>query len=145
MEDKDLILLLINQLEYVRGKTRLQKLLFLLTSKFNLKNNLNFQPNRYGPFSSNLNEEIKNLMDQGLIKETNDRESKELGYLYTINDQKQEEINKKIAKMDSSVINKLHEIVEEFGKMPLNKLLKYVYQRYPEFTTKSLWRGEIYE
>jgi len=53
----------------VEGKTRLQKLIYILNSRYNLFDNLNFFRYYYGPFSIELEDVIDRLKQLGYINE----------------------------------------------------------------------------
>ena len=46
---------------------------------------------------------------------------------------------------DSGLIRDLKRIVEEYGQLSHDELLLYVYENYPEYTTKSIIRDQVME
>ncbi len=62
-------LLLLKTLGFVEGTTRFHKLMFILKNEFNIAINQKFIKYHYGPFSSELREDINYFLKKGLISE----------------------------------------------------------------------------
>jgi len=67
----DLLLLLVTMRELgeVAGRTRLQKMIYLLRERFGVPFRLKFKPYFYGPYSDELSDIVENLVALGLIEE----------------------------------------------------------------------------
>src|SRR5438445_13380125 len=71
MEEMVVPLLLTSSLTVVQGRTRFQKLVFLVQCRAKSKNipssSYRFEPYRYGPFSSELSEQLERLVASGYL------------------------------------------------------------------------------
>jgi len=61
------LLLTIKYLKDIKGRTKLQKIIYLLKEKFNLDIAYNFMPYYYGPYSSELQNDVDVLSRLNLI------------------------------------------------------------------------------
>lgn len=150
--------------EPIEGITRLDKILFLLSrsDEFGLLVNkgYNFEAYNYGPFAPEIFDDIETLKEVNIIRvlskkipknrfdtqdvddiEDNVEDSSKWNYK-TIEVYSLTEEGKKIAKLlynELSVNQKeyLRNIKRKFQKIPLSKLLAYVYNTYPESAEKS--------
>ena len=147
----------------VSGVTRLEKMMFLLQkeSAFSGKlkeriNEFNFDAWKFGPFSKQIYEDLDLFASLGLLE----AEVQELpSYAeYTEEDRlvESEEYQPVVQKVFSltdrgrKVAEKLRTFISEkdwreiehlknrFERVPLTRLIQYVYQRYPETTSKSV-------
>lgn len=149
----------------IQGITRLEKLVFLLeretSSREWLTEDGGFEPYNFGPFSQKVYQAADMLSAAGLIEDsgklapddsdtweernriddsavdpytTRDFSLTEKGWRYF--DILQTELPKG-AKAE------LREFKSRFGSLPLRQLVRYVYQRYDEFTKRSLIRDEV--
>ena len=141
------ILLLLNE-GSVREKLRLQKLMFLLQKEIVERKGLkisidqyDFTAYNYGPFSDELIDDVEFLKDLGLInvKKENDIE------IYEITKKGRKflaDLSKRIPNFTKNLLQSIEREIEnlrrKWDKEPLKKLLRYVYENYPEYTEKSL-------
>ena len=168
--DLDIILLLLyaNNQEEIVGITRLEKLIFLLVQKNGFKKfqkEFNFVEYDYGPWSSQILDNIEALNSYGLIN-CEDRflpilekdyyqDEIELNFdlikefhenktiVYTLNPdgiKVAQKIFSSLEKKDSEVLNA---IKSKFNKLSLNELIRYVYHHFPNFTKKSIIKDQI--
>jgi hypothetical protein len=149
----------------IEGITRLEKLLFLLEKETEapqwLKEDAGFSSNNFGPFSAKAYQEIEMLTAAGLVEDSA-KLADSAEDTWEIENIIGEESANPFATRDLSLTDKgrryykvlLGELPEgaedvvatlkrRFGSMPLRRLIRYVYRRYPEFTDKSLIRDEI--
>ena len=63
------IILLFSKQPKIIGKTRLQKLIFLMNQEIFATADFEFEPYKFGPYSSKLLAAMDELMELGLIKE----------------------------------------------------------------------------
>ena len=166
LDREDILLLLMSALsacgtkQRVAGITRLEKMMFLLQKETafsgKLQNKFNFEPWKFGPFSREIYEDLDLLASLGLVE----AEVQELpSYAeYTEEDKliEQEDFEPIVQKLFSltdrgcRVAEKLRAAISEkdwaevgqlkkrFEKVPLTRLIQYVYQKYPETTSKSV-------
>jgi len=66
-KDIELLLVLFEHFNKVVGRTRLQKIVFLLQNKFNIKFSYKFISYYYGPYSKDLQFEVNLLNAMGMI------------------------------------------------------------------------------
>lgn len=149
--------------ERVAGITRLEKMMFLLQkeTRFSgkLQNKFKFEPWKFGPFSKEIYADLDLLTSLGLV----DAEERPLSsyvehtereeYTRLIEPEEDEEIVEKTFSLTDrgcKVAEKLRTWISEkdwqeiaqlkkrFEKVPLTRLIQYVYQKYPETTSKSV-------
>ena len=137
-----IIIALINNLGIVNGRTRLQKILFLLENEENLDSHIKFEKWQYGPYSNEISRIIDSLKEKNVILETVNNTIRGESYFYIINPEKQPEVDVIIQDLDAEALVKINNVIAKFGNMPLNQLLRYVYSRYPSWTVSSIWRGK---
>lgn len=167
LDREDILLLLLSALsgcgtkQRVAGITRLEKMMFLLQKETGfsgkLQNKFNFEPWKFGPFSKEIYADLDLLASLGLVDaeertlpsyvEHTEREE----YSRLIEDD-EEIVEKTFALTDRGckVSEKLRAFVSDkdwqeiegltkrFEKVPLTRLIQYVYHRYPETTSKSV-------
>ena len=146
MKKSDLILLLLNgDNRYpITGITRFEKLVFLTQKEVIDKSNIrtvkfDFGPDRFGPLSMEIYDEIDFLKSVGMISEGD-------GKKYEITDKGIRFLeNKTFQRVNEDMRKHISDIKEKHGKEELNDLLKYVYTNYPDFTVKSSILGRILE
>jgi hypothetical protein len=149
----------------IDGITRLEKLLFLLeketeASKW-LKEGANFRSDNFGPFSAKAYQEIENLTTYGLIndsatlsesvEDTWESEhiiGEEASDPYATRNLELTEKGRRyyealLAELPPEAESVVGELKRRFGAIPLRRLIRYVYQRHPDFTDKSIIREEI--
>ena len=136
---KDFILLLLNSdnQKPIKGNLFLQKEMFLIVEEVcsSLKDELNFIPYDYGPYSFNLINLLTSLKNDSLIDydDLNDNEysitKKGIDYLKKID-------------FPESIIEKVNKLKIGSNKLGYNGLLRYVYFNYPKYTKKSKIGGK---
>lgn len=170
---KDLLLLLLGAsgrepAEPITGVTRLQKYLFLLQEKyhwhekFGLERPYQFEPYDYGPFDSQLYDDLALLENVGLIKAqpigpepTAERDEAELlasewgtadpefapweeeqrVFSYGLTDKGKEFVERlALPDDDWAVVN---EIKHDWNQKSLNELLRWLYESFPPFAAKT--------
>ncbi len=149
----------------IEGITRLEKLLFLLEKETDaahwLKEDAGFSSNNFGPFSAKAYQEIEMLTSAGLVEdsasltdsaedtwETENIIGEEPADPYATRNLSLTEKGRRYYKallleLPEDAEGVVAEVKRRFGSMPLRRLIRYVYQRYPEFTDKSIIRNEI--
>lgn len=139
MKKSDLILLLLNgdNRHSIDGMTRFEKLVFLTQKEIldnsdnNIKIKFDFGPDRFGPLSMEIYDELDFLKSVGMIKEDD-------GKKYKITDKGVRFLEKKtFERVNDDIRKRISNIKEIYGKKELNDLLKHVYITYPDFTVNS--------
>lgn len=118
--------------EPVKGKTWLQKEMFLIAKNSELKEEVYFEPHFYGPYSETVDTELENLEILGLAAGNGEIALTEKGKaLYAA--------LLKIASPEKLLL--IEEIKEELNDLSEDELLAYIYFGFPE-TTKEAVRFE---
>jgi len=153
----DVVLILFYCQRSIRGVTKLQKLLFLIEQETEFFEEyesdiaFNFAPHKMGPFSEHVYEELHFLLQLGAIEsepmdtptfpEVDDSDLSNKEFVLTPK-------GKKIAKelvdiLSDDHLSEIEDIVETYGTMSLNEILREVYQTYPDFAEQSEIRDEV--
>jgi uncharacterized protein YwgA len=132
----------------VEGRTRLQKLVFLMEQELDEVSaasldspDYNFIPYDYGPFSKKLYDDLDSLEEAGLIEvEEEPMADGKVKYTYQLTERGQSWVQNQLA--DSSA-DKAHSLAEglaaEYDDMLLSDLIDEVYAEYPEYAKNSVW------
>jgi hypothetical protein len=148
----------------LEGVTRLEKLIFLLERETPVRSWLtevaDFRSDRFGPFSAEIYKAIDSLWAYGLLEdsarfaedsedrwETVNVVGKDVDE-YTTRTFKLTERGVRyydalIAELPKDAEAVLRSFKEQFARLPLRQLVRYVYERYPEYTDKSEIRDKI--
>lgn len=130
-------LLLSEALIKINGKTRFQKLVFLVqkdASEADVEaSNFNYKLYHYGPFSSEFSTTLENLEETGLIEEATEMTpSGYTRYVYSITPKGRRLLED--AKEKKLLSKKLERIVrkvaDDFGDLELSELVKEAYRRF---------------
>ncbi|OYD17262.1 hypothetical protein CH330_00550 [candidate division WOR-3 bacterium JGI_Cruoil_03_51_56] len=148
--------------EGICGMTRILKLLFLAQEELEVdalvRNPYRFQPYKLGPFTPEVYDDLEVLRRAGLVKrETLDEDGfpvlqqdneidegfklNNLTTLYRLTAKGKRFARALLAngrKRKRNLEPGLTIIKGQFGAMPLHELLRYIYTRYPEYTTESV-------
>ena len=146
--------------DQIRGVTRLEKLVFLIDNEtlFGelIKEDAEFRPYNFGPFSEVVYKAVGFLSSYGLIEDTgssseNTEDSwEQIAVIsierpdpYVTRDFRLTGSGKKyyaaLAKdIPANFIRELSDFKDQFGSIPLRQLIRYVYRRYPHVTEQSL-------
>ena len=157
----------------VRGITRLDKLMFLLSrlDEFGalFKDDYDFIPYNFGPFATELLDDIEALKSEGLIQvkeespnsasqtrdaETSDEETGEFPEdevswdLYKHETYSLSELGLRIARkiFDDATADQrsaVERVKQHFNGKSLTGLLRYVYRTYPKYASESVIRRKI--
>ena len=127
-------------------KLRLQKLIFLLQKEIIepgllsiIQGSYDFRPYNYGPFSEEVIDDIEFLKDLGLVEVAEKNGSE----VYKLTNKGKQLFEKILSTFKNDAqfrkaFEKITELKKRWVKEELEKLLKYVYERYPEYTEKSM-------
>lgn len=134
--------------EPIEGRTRLQKMVFLMQQRFEEKgedplqtDGFKFIPYDYGPFSKDLYAELDRMSEKEEIKDS----IEEIGddsvkYDYYIQDYGEEFTENQLVKEEAQIILQLaEEIKNEYNDVPLSDLIDDVYSKYPKYAENSIY------
>jgi hypothetical protein len=149
----------------IEGITRLEKLLFLMEMETEatswLKEKADFSADNFGPFSSKAYQEIETLTSYGLITDSatlseSAEDSWESEHIigetpsepyatrnFALTEKGERYYRKLLEMLPPEAEAVVSELKRRFGSIPLRRLIRYVYQRYPAFTENSIIRDEI--
>lgn len=113
---------------------QIQKLLFLLCESLDNKI-YDFMPYKYGCYSMQLSQDLRNLVKDGYLLCEADGPSHK--YKISRNDLG---LNKLIEEEDNLIINK---VIKRFGAIQKNDLIKYTYLNYPFFAINSVMAKDL--
>lgn len=172
-EMDDLVVLLLgapggSEAGSIKGITRLEKLAFLADKETPantwLTESTGFRSDKFGPFSKKIYEAVDALYGYGLITDTERIDSSpEEGWEsanivyddsdvdpFRTRDFKLTEMGWEyyrsllgLLKPDADPEAVIGPLKTQFADMPLRQLVRYVYQRHPDYTDKSIIRDEI--
>lgn len=137
-----LALLYVNGGRQIDGITRLQKLVFLAQQE-QLGGDeawYDFDPYKYGPYSEDLTHALELFEDRGYVKKNVEttRNGNEK-YTYSLTDE-----GRKIVKQglldeseNSQLFDAAKEVKDAHNREPIERVLRYVYNKYPSFAEKS--------
>ena len=128
---KFLILLADANNEPIMGRTKLQKMMFLLSDKIDeIKEQSSYDADNYGPYSEVVDEESRYLEQIGVFFTSP-------GEIYLTKEGK--EIAKEIAKKENKkILHVLSEYKKFLNDLSNKELLAYVYSAYPDMTEESV-------
>lgn len=135
-----------NDQKPVRGRTRLQKMVFLMQKDledegFDLtgRDQYQFMAYDYGPFSKTLYDDIDLLEEQHLIHEDEQEfDGDKVIYEYKIEEDGIQSLEERLTDDQvQQLVNKAQEIKEQYNEMSLQKLIDKVYSQYPDYAKNS--------
>ncbi|ATW87035.1 PadR family transcriptional regulator [Halohasta litchfieldiae] len=134
--------------DQIEGRTRLQKLVFLMEQELEDdstasldSSDYNFIPYDYGPFSKELYDDLDSLEDAGLINmEEEDMADGKVKYSYRLTEEGQSWVQYQLADKSAATAHSLAEdLASEYNGMLLSELIDEVYAEYPEYAKNSVW------
>lgn len=143
--DQRLVLLVFSKQNRIIGKTRLQKLFFLMDHEILGKPVFHYEPYKFGPYSTKLLAAMDELMELGLIKEKiNEYREPDLFVTeYEISAIGLERANQLVQDINPTKLEKIEEMVHEHGYQEIDSILHHVYINYPTYTENSTIRDEV--
>ena len=109
----------------VDGRTKMQKLFYLLRHKYKKIIPFEYSRHFYGPFSSSLHETILSLVRKNLIEE---RSFLNVGYSYSLTNLGKASVFLGLVNLPSNVIEILKILNEEYSKKSREEIVSEVYQ-----------------
>ena len=129
----------------IQGKTRLQKLAFLLDEE-ELGDQFDAYTYRkydYGPFSKSLLEDIEDLEEKGLVEISKERTvGGNTRYDYELRSSGEEAVEQ-LTSRDGDIdiiFDAAQAIANEYGDLSLRDLIEQVYDRHSEYTENSVYQ-----
>lgn len=128
------------------GRTRLEKLVFLISQKVLTQpgrritsKKYTFRADRFGPFSEEVYDDFNTLLMFSLVEYDENENT------YKITNKGKELVNKIINsnKIPISLMLDVENIKKRWNKASLNEILKYVYKNYEEYTVESEIRDKV--
>lgn len=140
------IIMTLNSLNKVAGRTRFMKLLFLFRHEPGLWKGsyFRFKAHNFGPSSDAVLFDIRELKKSGIVKEEETQigedefsEEERVLYTYTLTPKGNTLASELLAECPESSKRKMEKL-KPFSRMPTLELLRYVYTHYPEFIVNSV-------
>ena len=139
----------------IRGRTRFQKMIFMMEQSLKKKGaegrrgevampDLGFVPFEYGPYSKTLQQDVDELVNANLVHERDGRnQAGKVLYTYTITRNGGRIARKLVADAQyrpyrfGDAHTELERIKSRFNDMDLPDLLRHVYESYPYYASRS--------
>lgn len=139
--------------EPIEGRTRLQKMIFLLQKKFEeedgglpISDKYSFTPYDYGPFSQPLYADLDELRGEDsdsekfVVERSDTFDRGKIKYQYELTCTGTAFIEDELADdvKFQEILQKSEEIKGEFNHLSLNQVIERVYSEYPEYAENSV-------
>lgn len=124
----------------VEGATRFQKLIFLAQNESDIPDKYNYHADKFGPFSIQLHADLQELTNRGVIERserTNEVGNSKHVYAITTDGILLVQNILKDSETISKIFDEMQRIKQNYNNKPLQELLRYVYQKYPTYATKT--------
>lgn len=135
------LLLLYSNNTPVNGRTRMQKLVFLIEKKLDI-NEYNFIPYDYGPFSKELYKDIDELINDDYIEEIHEQFEDNIVFTYRLT-LKGKKLIKKLLQSPNNIkkINIINIVKSNYCYLTLDELIGKVYAEYPKYAENSIYKA----
>lgn len=151
----DVVFILFHYAGTIRGITKLQKLLFLIEKETEFFEEcgddlaFEFYEHKMGPFSENVYEELRFLQQLNAIEtqpmEGEDEDPDALtNKVFTITPKGEKIAAELASQLDDEYNEELAGLVAKYNSMDLTELLRCVYNDYPDYTTESEIKDELF-
>jgi uncharacterized protein len=153
----------------LEGITRLEKLIFLVERETSLSGYLaddaGFVPYNFGPFSAKVYQEVETLVAAGLLTDSttpvgdtadawerftaiDTPQDLRPDDAYTASDFALTDLGLRYYEaladdLPAATLEELTRLKDRFASLPLRQLVRYVYEKYPGYTKRSLIRDDI--
>jgi len=132
--------------EPIDGRTRLQKMVFVIQQELMDRQGLSenelyeYFAYDYGPFSKELAEDIDRFLDQDLMSERRVEYEDKEKYLYEIEPRGKEAYGEDIEEeVSDELLNLIRDVKDAFNNARLPDVIDYVYENYPEYAENSVY------
>jgi len=125
---------------YLKGRTRLQKILFLIQDKLATVLDYEFKKGYYGPYSYKLRSIVDELVALGFLDEIVETTASGNDMVcYQITDSGQALLTHWLGQniLPQTARRRIDDIYDKYGTLPLPLLVRRIYKEYPEWTEKS--------
>lgn len=135
-----LLMLEVGDQRRIDGRTRFQKLVFLLQKNAEeLPAEYEFEAYDYGPFSKDLYDDLDVLAEQHLISVSTERTNAgEEKYVYELTHIGQRKLDEEFGDNRPSFVETVEALHDEFYTMPVKALIDFVYAEWPEMAKNSV-------
>lgn len=120
--------------EPVRGRTKMQKLVFMLSQIYGRDEEMGFEPDMYGPYSEIVDEEVRHLEGLGILSSRGNRIGITAAGI---------KVAEALAEQEPEMFKVVARYKTMFNDMTTNEVLAYVYAMYPDMAKKSLVSKKI--
>ena len=120
--------------EPVRGRTKMQKLVFMLSQIYGRDEEMGFEPDMYGPYSEIVEEERSYLEGLGILSSRGNRIGITAAGI---------KVAEALAEQEPEMLKVVARYKTMFNDMTTNEVLAYVYAMYPDMAKKSLVSKKI--
>lgn len=143
-----LIIAYVNDREAVAGRTRFQKMIFVLQEEIqSFKERYEFVPHDFGPYSPELQNDIDDLIAKEFLQEIRHTvEEGKIKFIYQITERGISVVQTILANQDlenkyefSRIIETAATIKNDLNSKHLPLLLSDIYQKYPDFAKFSIF------
>jgi hypothetical protein len=159
----DILILLLYLMNEIWGNIKLVKLPFLLAREGNCSNFVSdfylATADNFGPFDKNILKDVDELYNMGIVEkqtvlprkkrradgDLGVPDAKQIDAVYKLTatgKQVAERLKKGALAQNPLILENIKKIVDTYGKKSQDELLTYVYNTYPDTTTKSLIRDK---
>jgi uncharacterized protein YwgA len=126
-QSTELVLRLLNELDTVEGRTMMQKIVFIIKAKFGQFQDFAYSIHYYGPFSSDLAEELDTLRLKGLIKEVPTSLQDFIRYDITLTDEGKKVVSRTARSVSTSKLQEMVRLARTLNSWPLNRVIDEAY------------------
>lgn len=134
---KNTILSLFFIFREIYGRTKIQKLLFLL-EKRSEELGLKFEVRHYGPFSDIINEMVDKCVNENILEEKKIMTRHGTwGYYYSITNHGKTMAKNSFSNLNPKLKQRFEELFSEFKNFSPSDLVKFVYAHYPEWVPRN--------
>ncbi len=148
----------------IEGITRLEKLVFLIEKERKpawLSEHGDFVSHNFGPFSSKIYTAVDTLSAAGLVQDSgalasSTEDAWETEHVigetpsdpyatrnFELTERGRRYYDALVSELPAGAVNELREFKTRFASLPLRQLIRYVYERYPDYTNKSIIRDGV--
>lgn len=125
-----LALLFAKRKEPVYGKTKLQKMLFLVSQDLpSLREEMDFEAYKFGMYDQTIDDLLEGLEIDGYVKEENNK--------IRVEERKEGEIKEALKTVDKKIFEVIEEVKELINDLNEDEVLALVYFKFPEYSKYS--------
>lgn len=144
-----LALMYANDGEPIEGRTRMQKMVFLMQKELEKRDHsgavgleYDFIPYDYGPFSKELYDDLDAMIEQEFVDDTEEPlQSGKVKYIYEIEADGEKLVDSEAEKWNDvdAIMQLAQEIKQEYNDVLLSELIEHVYSEYPDYAERSVY------